>query len=339
MKEQTQVNPSSPITEFLKELPEFIVADRAMLAVVEQAVKLAQSDMDILILGETGVGKEWLAQVLHRLSSRAAGPFVALNMSTLPEQIFESELFGYERGAFTGATERYEGRFEQAEGGVLFLDEIGHLPLAQQAKLLRVLQEKAFFRLRGVQLVRANVRVVAATSKNLIQMVNQGAFEEALYFRFQVTMSIPPLRKRPDDIQALIRHFLPIYSRDHLKNLASISTEALNYLKQQPWTGNVRQLMNVLKETVVRADPATLVLNVNDFKSALEVWDMSPARLSEDGLSDRLDRLTLDNILELVMLRRLTMYQGNKTKAAKSLGISRQTLYALCKKYEADRAR
>jgi len=229
--------------------------------------------MNLMLMGESGVGKELLAHGIHHLSRRTHGPFVAINVAAFPETMFESELFGYEKGAFTGDTERHLGRFDQANGGSLFLDEVGHLPLPQQAKLLRVLQEKAFHRLGGDKLVRVDVRVVAATDQELITMVREGRFQKSLYFRFQAMLELPPLRDRRADISALVGHFLPIYNRKQERNLMSVSPTAMAYLKQQPWPGNVRQLLSALEVAVVYADPTQGVLEANNFKRSLQAWE------------------------------------------------------------------
>jgi len=310
-----------------------IVEDLAMIAVLQEAAKVAESDLDVVLLGETGVGKELLARGIHELSRRSNGPFVAINVAALPETMIESELFGYEKGAFTGAFSQHVGRFEQANGGVLFLDEIGHLPLSLQPKLLRALENKTFERLGGRKSIRSDVRILAATDKDLIELVKAGLFEGSLYFRFQAAIRIPPLRDRPADITALAQHFLPVYNRKHFKDLKSVSPEALAYLRRHPLPGNVRQLLNALECAVVRAEPTKQTLEVDDFQGPLAAWEASPHPLMTGiGLSE-LDRLTLDQILEVLIRRRLEIYKSNKTKAADSLGISRGTFRAWCRKY------
>ncbi len=321
-------------TDIRAKFPHFIAEDPATIAVLEQAAELATSELDVLLVGESGVGKELLAQGIHHLSRRTNGPFVPINVAAMPETMIESELFGHEKGAFTGASERHLGRFEQANGGTLFLDEIGHLPVPQQAKLLRVLQEKAVHRLGGATPIRLDVRVMAATDQDLVKMVKAGTFHRSLYFRFQARIEIPPLRERLADTPALVRHFLPVYNRKHEKNLISVSAEALAYLRQQPWPGNVRQLLSALEVAVVQAEPIQRTLEVDDFKPLLRAWEDMPAGQVSDSEFTGLDRLTLDQIHEMVIRRRLEIYKGNKTKAAKSLGIDRETLRRYVKKYE-----
>lgn len=320
-------------TDIRRKFPDVIAESSAMMAVLEHAAKLAECELDLMLVGESGVGKELLAQGVHQLSQRANGPFVAINVAALPETMIESELFGHEKGAFTGASNRHIGRFEQAHRGTLFLDEIGHLPRSLQPKLLRALEENAFFRLGGERLIRADVRVIAATDQDLIEMVKAGTFLNSLYFRFQAMIEIPPLRERPADIGALAEHFLHVYNRKHSRNLISVSPEALDYLKQQPWPGNVRQLLNALEVAVVQANPIQRTLEVDDFQPLLRAWEDMPAGQVSGRESTGLDHLTLDQIHEMVIRQRLEVYQGNKTKAAQSLGINRETLRNLCKKY------
>ncbi|RMG51574.1 MAG: hypothetical protein D6723_10385, partial [Acidobacteria bacterium] len=321
------MKPKRPAGDIREQFPHVVVADPAMISVLRQAAALARARMDVLLIGESGVGKELLAQGMHRLSQRADGPFIAVNVAAFPETLFESELFGHEKGAFTGASERYVGRFEQARGGTLFLDEIGHLPRSQQSRLLRVLQEKAFYRLGGAKLIRADVRVMAATDQDLSEMVEAGAFLGSLLFRFHARLEIPPLRQRRADIPALVGSFLPIYNRKYEKNLVSVSTEALSYLERQPWPGNVRQLLGALEVAVVYADSRQRMLEVSDFRSVLEDAVLSSAEVLSRAELTALDHMSLDQVLAWVVRRRLAIYRGNKTKAAESLKVSRVTFW------------
>ena len=313
--------------------PHIIATDPMMIAVLQQAVELARSELDLMIVGESGVGKELLARSLHQLSQRSKNPFVAVSLPAFSDTVFESELFGHERGAFTGAYRRHIGCFERAHGGTLFLDEIGHLPLPLQSKLLRALEEKAFNRVGGESLTRADVRILAATDQNLIELVKQGRFEKALYFRFRSTIHIPPLRERPADIPVLIEHYFKAYNRKYAKNLAGISPEALAYLERHPWPGNVRQLASVLEQAIVQIPPTQRVLDANDFKPLLRAWEGTTADLLRNCEWTELDSFTLDQIHALVIRRRLERFKGNKTRAAESLGISRETLRHWCAKY------
>jgi transcriptional regulator with PAS, ATPase and Fis domain len=206
----------------------------------------------VLIEGESGTGKELVARALHRLSSRRNKPFIAVNVGALPETLLESELFGHEKGAFTGAAERRIGRFELADTGTLFLDEIGEIPIATQVKLLRVLEEREFVRLGGVQPIRVNVRVIAATNRPLRQHVDEGSFRTDLFYRLNVlNIHLPPLRERPEDVPHLVRKFISDYSAEHDRPFHGISAEAMQLLADYPWPGNVRELRNLIESMVV----------------------------------------------------------------------------------------
>jgi transcriptional regulator with PAS, ATPase and Fis domain len=319
-------------TAIKAKFPYIIAEAPAMIEVLDEAAQLAESDFDMLIMGESGVGKELLAHGMYKLSRRASGPFAPINVSALPETMIESELFGYEKGAFTGAHERRLGRFEQADQGVLFLDELGHLPPALQPKLLRALENKSFHRLGG-KLIRVDVRILAATDKDLQELVAAGRFEKSLYFRFPARISIPPLRERPADIPALIGHFLPAYNRKHSKSVISVSSEALAYLRQHPWPGNVRQLLSALEGTIFMGDAEKHVLELDDFKRLLVDWDDWPRSPASGAAPTEFDHLTFDQIRERVIRRRLEIYKGNRTKAAKSLGVSRATFRSWCEQF------
>src|SRR5262249_32062914 len=224
----------------------------ALTSVLAQLELVAPTDATVLIQGETGTGKELLARALHNLSARRTHNFVTLNCAAIPPGLLESELFGHEKGAFTGALTQRLGRFELADGGTLFLDEIGDLPLVLQPKLLRVLQEHAFERLGSSHTHRANVRLVAATHRDLAAMVQQGTFREDLYYRVNIfPLTVPPLRARRDDIPLLVRHFAQQYAHQMHKSIASIPAEAMAELVQYDWPGNVRELQNVMARAVI----------------------------------------------------------------------------------------
>ena len=215
----------------------------------------------MLLEGESGTGKELFARALHVLSPRADGPFVAINCAAIPETLLETELFGYEKGAFTGAAQRKPGRFELAHRGTLFLDEIGDLPLPLQAKILRALEEKEFERVGGTQSLRVDVRVVAATNRNLKQRVRERQFREDLYFRLSVLpIQIPPLRERGDDVLILARHFVEKFCRDLNKKALMLSPAAVADLMSYPWPGNVRELQNCIERAVILAEGDTIQL-------------------------------------------------------------------------------
>jgi DNA-binding NtrC family response regulator len=235
--------------------PRIIGEDGKLRQVSQQLHRAAATDATVLLEGESGTGKELFARALHALSPRADGPFVAINCAAIPESLLESELFGYEKGAFTGAAQRKPGRFELAHRGTLFLDEIGDLPLALQAKILRALEEKQFERVGGTQSLHVDARVVAATNRNLKQRVSERQFREDLYFRLSVfPIQIPPLRERGDDVLILARHFVDKFCRDLNKKLLMLSPTALDDLKAYSWPGNVRELQNCIERAVILAD-------------------------------------------------------------------------------------
>jgi len=235
--------------------PRIIGEDAKLRQVSLQLHRAAATDATVLLEGESGTGKELFARALHALSPRNDGPFVAINCAAIPETLLESELFGYEKGAFTGATQRKPGRFELAHRGTLFLDEIGDLPLALQAKILRALEEKQFERVGGTQSLHVDVRVVAATNRNLKQRVGERQFREDLYFRLSVfPIQIPPLRERGDDILILARHFVEKFCKDLNKKALTLSPAAIDDLKLYPWPGNVRELQNCIERAVILAD-------------------------------------------------------------------------------------
>jgi DNA-binding NtrC family response regulator len=235
--------------------PRIIGEDGKLRQVSQQLHRAASTDATVLLEGESGTGKELFARALHALSPRADGPFVAINCAAIPETLLESELFGYEKGAFTGAVQRKPGRFELAHRGTLFLDEIGDLPLPLQAKILRVLEEKEFERVGGTQSLHVDVRVVAATNRNLKQRVGERQFREDLYFRLSVfPIVIPPLRERGEDVLILARHFVDKFCRDLNKNALAVTPAAIDDLRNYAWPGNVRELQNCIERAVILCD-------------------------------------------------------------------------------------
>jgi len=239
--------------------PRIIGEDAKLQQVSQQLHRAAATDATVLLEGESGTGKELFARALHALSPRADGPFVAINCAAIPETLLESELFGYEKGAFTGATQRKPGRFEIAHRGTLFLDEIGDLPLALQAKILRALEEKQFERVGGTQSLHVDTRVVAATNRNLKQRVAERQFREDLYFRLSVfPIQIPPLRERGDDVLILARHFIDRFCKDLNKKSLSLAASAVDELKTYMWPGNVRELQNCIERAVILTEGDTI---------------------------------------------------------------------------------
>ncbi|RDV38965.1 sigma-54-dependent Fis family transcriptional regulator [Bradymonadaceae bacterium TMQ3] len=282
--------------------------------------QVAPSDATVLITGESGTGKELFARMIGRLSKRADKPFVTINCAALPEALLESELFGYEKGAFTGATQRKIGRFEAADGGTLFLDEIGELSPQVQVKLLRVLQEGTFERLGSNTPTRVDVRVVAATHKDLEAELREGTFREDLYYRLNVIdIKIPPLRHRMEDVPLLSEHFLRRYNEKNHRQIAGFTPEALQAMEAYHWPGNVRELENVVERAVVL-----------DRDEKIDVDDL-PAQLVERPAESRHITIPLGTSLEEIEKRvlheTLKMTQGDKNLAAKLLGIATRTIY------------
>jgi DNA-binding NtrC family response regulator len=234
----------------------------AVTAVLRQAATVAPTDATVLILGETGTGKELIARSIHRMSPRAARPMLAVNCSAIPQSLISSELFGHEKGAFTGALERRIGRFEQAAGGTLFLDEVGDLPAETQIALLRVLQEREFERVGGAKPIHADVRIVAATNRDLEAAIADGTFRRDLYYRLNVfPIEVPPLRQRPGDTRLLVEHFVDHYARQTGKTICSISKQTMELLEAYPWPGNIRELQNVIERAVILCDSDTLSID------------------------------------------------------------------------------
>ncbi len=292
-------------------------------ALIRQA---APTPATVLILGETGTGKELVAKAIHAQSPRKKGPFVRLNCGALPDNLFESELFGYEKGAFTGAAQRKPGRVELASGGTLFLDEVGELSLNSQVKLLRLLQEKEFERLGGIETLKADLRVVAATHRSLPEMVKAGTFREDLYYRLNVVpISLPPLRQRSDDLEALIAHFLASIGAQHGRPSVQLEPEAVQLLRRQSWPGNVRQLQNFIERLLILAPPGERIDAVTvqrELERAAGLGDSSTEVTVAESLPERrkeAERQALEQALDKA--------GGNRSLAARLLGVSRRTLY------------
>ena len=310
---------------------DFIIStSRRLEEALNLAGRVAQSQATVLILGESGTGKELIARAIHYSSPRADKPFVKVNCATLPENLLESELFGHEKGAFTGAAARRVGRFEQADQGSIFLDEIGDLSPSLQMKLLRVLQEKEFERVGSNQTIKSDVRVIAATNRNLEESIKKGAFREDLYYRLNVvTISLPPLRERKEDIPLLVEHFLEKYNRENKKAVTSLSKEAKDLLLQYDYPGNVRELENFIERAVVlcRGDTLTvqdLPLNLRQSKAEAALGGARGGRNLPEALEE---------IERQWIVRALERSGGVQTKAAEELGISERVLRYKMKKY------
>jgi two-component system response regulator AtoC len=304
----------------------FSTASPAMREVVDLLTRAAQGTATVLVRGESGSGKEVAARALHEMSPRRAGPFVAIHCAALPEALLESELFGYEKGAFTGATCRKPGRLELADGGTLLLDEIGDVPLQTQVKLLRVLQERAFERLGGTQRVDVDVRFVAATHQDLEALVREKKFREDLFYRLNVVpVTLPPLRARPEDVESLARAFTTALGKANGKPGASIDPAAVDRLRRESWPGNVRQLQNFIERVIVLSDGD--VIRVGDVDRELARAPMTPAPPALPAeAATTLDARRRD--AEGSALRAaLERAGGNRALAARILGISRRSLY------------
>jgi two-component system NtrC family response regulator len=300
---------------------DMIGASPQMRAVFDFIRKVAPTTAPVLILGESGTGKEMVAQALHRRSAQQSGPFVAINCNTIPENLLESELFGHEKGSFTGAHAQRKGHVEMAAGGTLFLDEIGELPPSVQVKLLRFLQEKRFQRVGGRQEIHSDTRIVAATNRNLQESIAAGRFREDLYFRLAVVvLNMPPLRDRGEDILLIARAFLHKYGAEHAKPGLTFAPEAVRALTLHRWPGNVRELQNRVRRAAIMADGKRVTvadLELTDTVNALPAETLREARES----------------LEREMVQEALRRHGGKiTAAALELGISRPTLYELMEK-------
>lgn len=311
----------------------FIGESAEMLHIKSIIQKIAPSGATALITGESGTGKEVVAREIHASSSVSDGPFIAINIGGVPENLLESELFGYEKGAFTGADKRKTGLFELASGGTLFLDEIGDMPLSLQVKILRVLQERKITRLGGTMQMPINARIVAATNKDLEAMVREGTFREDLFYRLNVVrIHIPPLRDRRSDIPLLAAHIVSRYNRQMGMRITGFTPDALEALKNHPFYGNVRELENVIERAMIFADGT--VIGVDDL-------DLRSSMIKKDG--ERADEgavfheaLSLRDIERSAIINALHRWEGNRTRAAEELGISRRTLISKIAEYSID---
>ncbi len=332
-------------TKDIESHDEIVGGSIEMKEVFKMIGRVAASDVSVLISGESGTGKELVAKALHRFSDRSEKPFVAINCAAIPDNLLESELFGYEKGAFTDAGQSKAGKFEQADGGTLFLDEIADMSLTLQAKLLRVLQEGTFERLGSNKIIKSNVRIISASNKNLDEAIAEGKFREDLYYRLKViTITIPPLRMRKDDIPLLALHFLGLYTKSLKRPPTLLPDESLEILEKQHWPGNVRQLENLMKRAILLSKnnvitPEVLELELNS--GTME--DVRPPRKSLSALPEDFDhynghlyKYVIEQTEKELIHRTLQHTKGNQSRASKLLGISRAMLYERIEKFGID---
>jgi len=303
--------------------------DPRLLKVLQVAGRVSATDASVLISGESGTGKELVADAIHRNSRRRAGPFVKVNLGGISSSLFESEMFGHVRGAFTDARHDRKGRFELAHGGTIFLDEIGDLDAASQVKLLRVLQDRSFEVLGSSQRRTVDVRVISATNRNLADMVLRSEFREDLLYRINlITLHLPPLRERRDDIRILASRFVQTVGQAYGREAARLTDDALRYLVAQPWPGNVRQLRQAIERTMLMGEAD--VLDATAFRQTM---DMEPAEAERDVLPPE-GSMTIDEIEKAMIVKSMRHHGGNISKVAHALGLSRAALYRRLEKYE-----
>ena len=298
-----------------------IYKSQKMKAVFNKIRQAAATDSTVLITGETGTGKNLVAKEIHRLSERSARPFITVNANAIPETMFESELFGHERGAFTGALQLRRGKFELAEGGTIFLDEISEIEPQFQAKLLRVVDDKEFERIGGTNTRKLNVRIISATNRNLDDMISQGKFRSDLYYRLNIfPIHIPPLRERVEDIEPLVNHFIAQYSKQTGKKIYGVSKECLQYLKSYDWPGNVRELMNAIERACIQT--TTPILSLDYFEALhFEPRSIPTYKEARTRCLETFKREYLSKVIEIT--------GGNITKAAQLMDIPRPSLHEM----------
>lgn len=315
-------------------MTEIITADRRMRELIQLAKTVAQSKATVLVQGESGTGKELMASLVHENSNRAGRPFVAINCAAIPENLLESELFGYERGAFTGAVSSKAGKFEFANGGTLLLDEISEMDIRLQAKLLRVLQQGEVDRIGGRKPIPVDVRIIATCNRNLADCVREGTFREDLFYRLNVVnLTVPPLKERMGDIRILSSHFMAYYAQKNGKSLVSIDAESLGLLESHTWPGNVRELENVIERAVITATGSSITgrdIAIDRRSVSLTAEALVASGRAQGGVdlasAPWVPGQTLNDIERQVILDALGYHKGNRTHTAKALGISIRTL-------------
>ncbi len=311
------------VGESSSELPQIVAESPAMKAVLKVVERIGPADANVLITGENGTGKEVITRVLHSISSRRSKPLISLNAGALAEGVFESELFGHVRGAFTDAKSDRVGRFELADGGTLFLDEIGNVPLNLQAKLLRVLETGEFERVGSSKTQRVNVRLLSATNADLQADVAQGKFRQDLLFRLNtVEIKLPPLRDRSDDIPVLADHFLRVHRERYRRPIMGLTPEAYDALSEHRWPGNVRELDHVIERAVLMSAG-----------NVVTAFDLALEATPEARLTAQLEEMSLEDAERLLIKKALARFEGNANRAAEALGLSRSALYRRLQKY------
>ena len=324
----------------LQEMEERLPQGRAFIGesvpirrVKELVSRIAQTNSSVLITGESGTGKEVVARSIHEQSPVSSGPFVAINIGGVPENLLESELFGYEKGAFTGAVSRKSGMFELANGGTLFLDEIGDMPLSLQVKILRVLQERSITRLGGTEPMPINARIVCATNKELESMVREGKFREDLFFRLNVVrIHIPPLRERKEDIPLLVTWMLTKLNTNMGRHFSGLTPEAMEKLKNYNFYGNIRELENILERAAIFSDGDLITAENIELRGDV----LRPDQQAKVAHLDEDENLSLKDIEKQAIEKALRRWEGNRTKAANELGITRRTLITKIAEYDLD---
>jgi two-component system, NtrC family, response regulator AtoC len=332
LEKQTMERENARLREELEKKYSFenmIGASPAMQRVFEAIRRVADSNTTVIIRGESGTGKELIARAIHYHSSRRKGPFISVNCAAIPETLVESELFGHEKGAFTGATAAHTGKFEAANGSTMFMDEIGAIPLPVQSKLLRVLQERKFERLGGNRTIETDVRLVTATNEDLETKIKKGEFREDLYFRINVfPIMVPPLRERREDIPLMLDHFLKVYSKDRAGGPKRFEASAMDALTLYPWKGNVRELENMVQTLLLTVDGE--VIKKEDLPSSVTCVGTAVPFIADDNLP--LDRAVENYERELIRIA-IEKANGVKSQAAEILGIDRNRMKYLTRKY------
>ncbi len=310
-------------------IPNVVGCSQTWMNIMEKARRVAPLKTTVLILGESGTGKELLARTIHHMSPRSNNPFIAINCAAVPKDLIENEIFGHEKGAFTGAHEIKHGKFELADKGTIFLDEIGDMSLTLQSKLLRVLQESEFERVGGTKTIKVDVRIIAASNKDLQKETEKGNFREDLFYRLNVfPIILPPLRERPEDILPLARYFLSVFCKEMNKDIVDLSPEAERIICSNEWKGNVRELKNVIERAVILCDSSYILpQNIN------LTYDRLNDEVEPTATLHKVIESTVKSVEKTKIQTALMQSRGNKTKAAELLGISYKTLLTKIKEY------